>query len=211
MVTRMDRDVGRLLDLLGELGLAGDTIVFFASDNGPTYDRIGGSDSAFFQSAGPFRGLKGSLYEGGIRVPLVVRWPGQIEPGRVSDHVSAFWDVLPTVAELAGLPAPEGIDGLSFVPTLFVEGEQPVHDYLYWEFRAYGGQQAVRLGDWKGVRQRMKRGERGIELYDLSADVEESNDVAALHPEVVERIRAIMDGEGRVESAEFPLRWAAKE
>jgi arylsulfatase len=208
MVTRMDRDVGRLLDLLGELGIAEDTVVFFASDNGPTYDRIGGSDSDFFHSAGPFRGLKGSLYEGGIRVPLLVRWPGQIEPGRVSDHLSAFWDVMPTVAELIGAPPPEGVDGLSFAPTLLGEPErQEQHDYLYWEFRAYGGQQAVRAGDWKGVRQRMKSGKRAIELYDLGRDVGESTDLASLHPDVVARMRALMDGEARVESEEFPLRW----
>jgi arylsulfatase len=208
MVTRMDRDVGRLLDLLGELGIAEDTAVFFASDNGPTYDRIGGSDSDFFHSAGPFRGLKGSLYEGGIRVPLIVRWPGQIEPGRVSDHLSAFWDVMPTVAELIGAPPPAGVDGLSFAPTLLGEPErQEQHDYLYWEFRAYGGQQAVRAGDWKGVRQRMKSGNRAIELYDLGRDVAESTDLAPLHPDVVERMRALMDGEARVESEEFPLRW----
>ena len=208
MVTRMDRDVGRLLDLLDELGIAGDTVVFFASDNGPTYDRIGGSDSEFFHSAGPFRGLKGSLYEGGIRIPLLVRWRGQIEPGRVSGHVSAFWDVLPTVAELIGTPAPEDIDGLSFAPTLLGEDErQEQHDYLYWEFRAYGGQQAVRVGDWKGVRQRMRGGNRELELYDLARDVEEATDLAALHPALVERMRALMDGGARVESQEFPLRW----
>jgi len=210
MVTRMDRDVGRLLDLLDELELARDTVVFFASDNGPTYERIGGSDSEFFRSAGPFRGLKGSLYEGGIRVPLLVRWTGQIEPGRVSDHLSAFQDVLPTVADLAGAEAPSGIDGLSFAPTLLDEGEQAQHDYLYWEFRAYGGQQAVRMGDWKGVRQGMAAGNRAIELYDLGRDVEETTDLARLHPELVERMRALMGGGARVESDEFPLRWAAK-
>jgi arylsulfatase len=208
MVTRMDRDVGRLLDLLDELELAEDTIVFFASDNGPTYDRLGGSDSDFFQSAGPFRGLKGSLYEGGIRVPLVARWPGRIEAGRVSDLPSAFWDLFPTVCELTGASVPEGLDGLSFAPTLTGVGEQARHEYLYWEFRAYGGQQAVRLGDWKGVRQKMKSGNRAIELYDLALDVGERNDLAAEQPELVERVRAIMDGEGRVESDEFPLRWA---
>jgi arylsulfatase len=209
MVTRMDRDIGRLLELLDELDLAEDTIVFFASDNGPTYNRLGGSDSDFFQSAGAFRGLKGSLYEGGIRVPLVARWPGRFEPGRVSDLPSAFWDVFPTVCEFAGAAVPADLDGVSLAPTLTGAGEQTRHDYLYWEFRAYGGQQAVRLGDWKGVRQKMKSGNREIELYDLATDVEESRDLAAEQPELIERVRAIMDGEGRTESEHFPLRWKA--
>ena len=207
MVTRMDRDVGRLLDLLAELGLDERTLVMFASDNGPTFNRLGGSDSDFFDSAGPFRGLKGSLYEGGIRVPLVARWPGRIRPGRVTDHVSAFWDVFPTVCELTGTDTPGGLDGIGFGPTLLEAGVQREHDYLYWEFRAYGGQQAVRLGDWKGVRQKMRQGNRRIELYDLGRDVEETADLAAAHPELVERIRALMDGGARTESEHFPLRW----
>jgi arylsulfatase len=206
MVTRMDRDVGRILDLLAELGLDEDTLVVFTSDNGPTYDRLGGSDSDFFESAGPFRGLKGSTYEGGIRVPLVARWPGRIAAGTQSDHVSAFWDVMPTVLSAAGLEVPEGLDGISFLPTLLDRGDQPEHAYLYWEFRSYGGQQTVRMGDWKGTVQRMKDGNREIELYDLSEDIGETTDVAAKHPEVVERIREILQA-AHVDSAEFPLSW----
>jgi arylsulfatase len=206
MVTRMDRDVGRILDLLAELDLDEDTLVMFTSDNGPTYDRLGGSDSDFFESAGPFRGLKGSTYEGGIRVPLVARWPGRIAAGTRSDHVSAFWDLMPTVLAAAGLDVPEGLDGISFLPTLLRRGDQPEHEYLYWEFRAYGGQQTVRMGDWKGTVQRMKDGNREIELYDLSKDIGETTDVAAQHPEVVERIRGIMQA-AHVDSAEFPLSW----
>jgi len=202
MVTHMDRGVGQILALVRELGLDGDTLVMFSSDNGPTYNRLGGSDSDFFQSAGPLRGLKGSLYEGGIRVPMVARWPGRIEPGTVTDHVSAFWDVLPTVCDVTGAPKLKDIDGISFAPTLLSRGRQKTHEYLYWEFPAYGGQQAVRLGNWKGVRQRMQRGNMKIELYDLAEDVGEKHDVAAGHPKIVERIRGIMR-EARVPSKLF--------
>ena len=167
MVSHMDRDVGRILALVDELGLAEQTIVFFTSDNGPTYDRLGGSDSDFFRSAGPFRGRKGSVYEGGIRVPFVARWPGRIPAGQVTDHVCAAWDVLPTVCEIAGITPPAGTDGISMLPTLTGVGSQVPHDVLYWEFPAYGGQQAIRWGDYKGVRRQMFQGNRDLELYDL--------------------------------------------
>ena len=192
MVTHLDRGIGDIMALVKELGLDGDTLVIFASDNGPTFNRLGGSDSAFFQSAGPFRGLKGSVYEGGIRVPLIARWPGRIKPGAVSDHICAFWDVLPTLCAVAGLAPPSGIDGLSFAPALLGKGEQKAHDYLYWEFPAYGGQQAVRMGRWKGVRQRLFKGPLKTELYDLDADPGEARDVAADHPDVVARIEKAM-------------------
>lgn len=132
MVSRMDRDIGSILRLLDELGLAENTIVVFSSDNGPTFN--GGTDSAFFESADGLRGLKTKLYEGGIRVPLIVRWPGHVEPGLVSDHVSAFWDILPTVCDVASIAPPEDIDGISLVPTLLGRpAEQKAHAYLYWE------------------------------------------------------------------------------
>ena len=209
MVSHLDRDIGQILALVGELGLAEDTLVLFTSDNGPTYDRLGGSDSEFFESAGPFRGLKGSLYEGGIRVPLVAKWPGKIPAGTTSDHQAAFWDVLPTLTGIVGAPNPEGIDGLSFVPALMGRSaEQPKHEFLYWEFAAYGGQQAVRMGDWKGVRQNMLRKDNpdplAIELYNLAEDPGESRDVAAEHPEETAKIRAIMERE-RVPSELFPF------
>ena len=141
-------------------------------------------------------------------MPALAWMPGTIPAGRVTAHPSAFWDVMPTLAELAGAPAPEGLDGLSFAPTLLGdEARQARHDYLYWEFRAYGGQQAVRMGDWKGVRQKMRSGNRAIELYDLAHDPAETTDLAARHPEVVERMRVLMDGEARTASEEFPLRW----
>ncbi len=197
MVTRMDREIGRILRLIEELGLDGDTIVFFTSDNGPTFN--GGTDSDFFESAGPLRGLKQDLYEGGIRVPLVARWPGKIAPGTVTDHVSAFWDFLPTLTTIAGAATPDSVDGLSMLPAL--EGrpsEQRQHEHLYWE---YHGGQAVRLGDLKGFRASV--GDL-VELYDLSTDVGEEHDVAGQHPDIVARIEEIMRT-GRTESPLFPL------
>jgi arylsulfatase len=209
MVTYLDRDIGRILGLVKELGLDDNTIVIFSSDNGPTHGRAGGSDSEFFKSAGPLRGLKGSLYEGGIRVPLIARWTGKIKPGTTSDHVCAFWDVLPTVAELTGATPPKGIDGLSFAPALLGRAaEQKAHDYLYWEFPSYGGQQAVRMGDWKAVRQKMQQPKNPdplkIELYNLKDDVGERHDVAAEHPDIVTKAREIMRA-SHVPSKLFPL------
>jgi arylsulfatase A len=199
MITHMDKGIGQVLALLEELDLADNTLVMFSSDNGPTYGRLGGSDSEFFDSNGPFRGFKGSLYEGGIRVPLVAKWPGHIEPGRVTDVQAAFWDFMPTIAEVTGTDAPEGIDGISFVSTLTGSGEKTLHEFLYWEFPAYGGQQAVRMGDWKGIRQDMLRENNPdplkIELYSLAEDVGETTDVSAEHPEVVSQIREIMQRE----------------
>ncbi len=205
MITHMDRGVGQVVKLVKDLGLDEDTLIIFASDNGPTYGRLGGSDSEFFQSAGPFRGLKGSLYEGGIRVPMVARWPRKIPPGTVTDHPCAFWDVLPTLCEVVGVEPPKDIDGISFAPTLLGTGRQKPHEYLYWEFPSYGGQQAVRLGRWKGIRQRMFKGNRKTELYDLSQDPGEANNVAAQHPEIVARIERIMR-EARVPSKLFKFK-----
>jgi arylsulfatase len=198
MITRMDKDIGRVLSLLAELGLEDDTVVFFTSDNGPTW--VGGADTEFFESRGGLRGRKAQLWEGGIRVPLIAKWPGRIEPGSVSDFPSAFWDFMPTFAELAGTAPPDGGDGVSLVPTLTGRaGEQETHAYLYWEF--IGGQ-AVRLGHWKGIRLSV---DDPIELYDLAADRDETTDVAAEHADVVARIEEIMTV-GRTESELFPLR-----
>jgi len=189
MVTRMDRDVGRILEKLKEHGLDENTIVFFTSDNGPSTE--GGSSPEFFDSNGPLRGFKRDLYEGGIRAPMIVRWPGRIPAGQVSDHVWAMWDVLPTLAALAGVEPPAGIDGLSMVAAITGEGDQQNHEYLYWEFYERGSAQAVRSGNWKAVRQPMFTGE--IELYDLASDPGEEHDVAAQHPEIVRRMRGIME------------------
>ncbi len=202
MITRLDRDVGRLLERLDELGLAERTLVLFTSDNGP--HREGGNDPEFNDSNGPLRGIKRDLYEGGIRVPLIVRWPGKVAAGTVSDHVCAFWDYLPTFAELAGVSAPEGIDGISFAPTLLGEPErQRQHDFLYWEFHeGKASKQAVRMGKWKAVRPSPSE---PLELYDLSSDIGEEHNVAAEHPDVVAKIEAYLKT-ARTESEYWPLR-----
>lgn len=165
--------------------------------NGPTY--AGGADSAFFESAGPLRGLKGSVYEGGIRVPFIARWPGKIKAGSTSNHISAFWDFLPTCCELLGQQPPSGIDGISMLPTLLSGPQkQKKHDYLYWELR---GQQAVRMGNWKAIRTKPNR---KIELYNLKKDIGEQSDMADKHPEIVTKIADIFKN-GRTESDLFPL------
>ena len=197
MVTRLDREVGRLLQLVRDLGLDRDTLIVFTSDNGPTFN--GGTDSAFFESAGPFRGLKTMVYEGGIRVPMVARWSGKIPAGTVSAHVSAFEDYMPTFAEMAGVEQPAGIDGVSMLAALQGRAsEQKPREYLYWEFQ---GRQVVRLGAWKGIRQAASG---AFELYDLSKDIGEKNDVATANPDAVTRIERIMRT-ARTESALFPL------
>jgi arylsulfatase len=198
MISRLDKDVGKLMSLLEELGLEDNTLVMFSSDNGTTHlDRE--VDYEFFESVGPLRGLKGSLYEGGIRVPMIARWPGKIQPGTTTDLPSAFWDVLPTIAEVTGCELPSGIDGISFLPTLLGQAGQKKHEFLYWEFGGYGGQQAVRVGDWKAVRQNMLRKANKdplkIELYNLREDIGESRDLAAEQSEIVARLRAIMEKE----------------
>jgi arylsulfatase A len=196
LITRMDRTVGRLMEKLKALGLDEKTLVLFTSDNGP--HKEGGADPAFFKSSGPLRGLKRDLTEGGLRVPMIARWPGKVPAGRVNDFVWAHWDFPATACALAGLAAPD-TDGISVAPTLLGK-EQKGHDYLYWEFYERGFDQAVRLGDWKAVVDDGK-----LSLYDLKADVGETADVASLHPEVVERMRAV------IKSAHVPSdRWKAK-
>jgi arylsulfatase len=197
MITRMDREIGRLMELLRELGLEEDTLVLFSSDNGPTFN--GGTDSDFFRSAGPLRGLKTQLYEGGIRVPLVARWPGRIPSGSVSEFPSAFWDFLPTFAELTDQELPVTTDGVSLLPAL--TGRPRGHEeraYLYWEFQ---GRQALRMGKWKAYRVAETD---EMELYDLEADLGEALDVALEFPDVVARVREFMSG-ARTESELFPL------
>ena len=188
--------------LLDELGVRENTIVMFASDNGATFD-IGGADSPFFESCGPFRGRKGSVWEGGIRVPLIANWPGEIAPGQVSDHLSAFWDLMETCAELAGADSPRN-DGISFAPTLLGEGEQRQHRYLYWEFPGYRGQQAMRWGKWKAVRRNLVSGEVRTQLFDLEVDPGEANDLSQNKPRVLIQMEAWME-EAHTPSAEYPL------
>ena len=203
MITRMDRDIGRMLTLLSELGLEENTLVMFSSDNGTTFN--GGVEAEFFNSVGPLRGLKCDLYEGGIRVPLIARWPGRIQPGTTSEHLGAFWDVLPTLGEITGAKPPSDIDGISFLPTLLGRTAQQEHQYLYWEYGSRGGGQAVRMGRWKGLRLRLaKQPNAAIELYDLQTDVGEQHNLADQHPEIVKRIGQIMET-ARTDSKLFPL------
>ena len=204
MITRLDRDIGRMFTKLKELGLDENTLVIFTSDNGP--HKEGGADPAFFNSSGPLRGYKRALYEGGIRVPMIARWPGKIKAGSVSGHVSAFWDVLPSYCELAGLESPDGINGISFMPTLLGQNiRQKKHEYLYWEFHEQGKRQAVRFGDWKGVRQNVAKDPNGpIELYNLRDDIGEKNNIAKQHPEIVAKIAGYMKT-AWTHSEHFPL------
>jgi arylsulfatase A-like enzyme len=199
MVSRIDRDVGRLLDLLAELGLDDDTIVFFTSDNGPHQE--GGHDPYFFPSAKPLRGFKRDLYEGGIRVPMIVRAPGRVPAGRTSDAVWAHWDVLPTLAAWAGATPPPGIDGVSARDVLEGSGAGEETRPFYWEFHERGFEQAVRMGKWKAVRHGL---DQPVELYDLDADLSEETDVAARNPEIVARFEKYLKG-ARTESSLWPL------
>ena len=209
MVTRMDRDVGRLLDLLQELGIAENTLVIFTSDNGP--HKEGGNDPDWFDSNGPLRGIKRDLYEGGIRVPTVARWPARIQPGTETDHISAFWDFLPTALDAAGARIPDGLDGVSYLPAMTGDTEnQGHHPYLYWEFTEQGGKQAVRQGNWKGICLNVAEDPAAsLELYNLANDLGEMNNIAAAHPDIVARLAAFMD-EAHTPSELFPLKPAEK-
>jgi arylsulfatase A-like enzyme len=199
MITRMDRNVGRVLDLIAELGIEDNTLVVFSSDNGPTW--VGGSDLEFFDGNGVLRGRKQQLYEGGIRVPMLARWPGRIEPGTVTDHLSAQWDVLATIADIVGAEVPQDTDGISFAPTLFGDGEQEQHDVMYWEL---GRQQAVRLGDWKLYRRANADGDIvDVELYNLAEDIGEANNLADARAEVVAELVEVA-ARARVPSEVFP-------
>jgi arylsulfatase A-like enzyme len=192
IVTRLDDGVGRVTDLLDELGLAENTLILFTSDNGPQAGAWADLVE-FFDGNGPFRAEKGTLYEGGLRVPLIARWEGRIEPG-VSDRVCGFQDLLPTLAEAAGAELPANVDGISFLPTLLGEKGQKGHEFLYWEhFTGGNGDKfirALRAGDWKIVQPKR---DASFELYDLSADPGEMADVAAKHPDVVARLRGLAD------------------
>ncbi|MFZ2339780.1 MAG: arylsulfatase [Bacteroidales bacterium] len=202
MVTQLDDYVGEIMEKLAELGLEENTIVIFASDNGPHLE--GGADPDYFESNGPLRGNKRDMYEGGIRTPMIVRWPDRVKPGSVSDHVSAFWDVMPTLAEIAGIDVPSGIDGISFLPELLGK-KQKKHEYLYWEFHEQGGKMAVRMGDWKAVKLNAGKGtESTVELYDLSADEGETTDLAPSNPDLVKKLEQVMN-DAHVPSDIFPF------
>ncbi len=190
MMTLLDEGIGDLLDLLKELDIDENTLVMFSSDNGP--HKEGGHDPDFFQSYGPLTGYKRDLTEGGIRVPMLARWPGTIEAGRVTDLASAHWDILPTVCELAGIKVTTATDGISFVPTLQGKEDQKKHDYLYWEFYERGGKKAARWGDWKAVQVGInKNPDAPVAIFDLSKDIQEKNDLAEARPNLVKRAQEI--------------------
>ena len=211
MVTRMDAHVGKLVSLVSDLGLTEHTIFVFSSDNGPLYDKLAGTDCEFFESAGPLRGRKGSLYEGGFRVPTLVSWKGRVPAGTTSDRVTGFEDWAPTLLDLIGAKSatPSNLDGISFAPTLLGQKQEP-RPFLYREFPAYGGQVALRMGDWKGVVQNlMTQGKKAskpwkIELYNLKDDIAETTDVADKHPEIVAKIDSLMRQQ-HTPSIEFPF------
>lgn len=189
MMTKMDEGVGKILDLLEELDIDDNTLVLLTSDNGP--HKEGGHKPDFFNSNGGLRGYKRDLYDGGIRAALLARWPGKIKAGSVSKHVSAHWDMLPTFCELAGVNAPDDIDGISMVAELTGKEQRP-HEYLYWEFYERGGKRAARFGDWKAVHNNVHKNATGpIEIYRLPTDRAEQTNVAAELPEIVKQARKI--------------------
>lgn len=195
MISHLDRQVGRIMETLDELGLADDTLILFTSDNGPPED-VGGADTQFFNSNGSLRGFKGSVFEGGVRVPLVARWPGRIPTGTISSRIAIFYDLLPTLMEAIHRPTPSDCDGISFLPTLLGEEQPRQRDFILYEFYGYGGQQAVRMGRWKGVRQNCYRKPDGpLMLFDLEADPNETTDISAAHPDVVVRMEEILRAE----------------
>jgi arylsulfatase A-like enzyme len=206
MVTRLDRDVGRLLDLLRELGLDRNTLVLFSGDNGSSFDPQSEIGKLFDQTmGGKLRGFKRSLYEGGLRQAAFAWWPGTVPAGRVSDEPWAFWDYLPTVAELSGARLPPGVrtDGLSLAAFL-KGGPAPRRDYFYWELHENNGAslQAARWGDWKAVRNGPSQ---SIEIYDLKSDVGETKNLAAARPDLVARAEAILKS-AREDHPDWPLR-----
>ncbi|MCE4566702.1 arylsulfatase [Maribellus sp. CM-23] len=202
MVDYLDMQVGEIVAKLKDLGVYDNTLIIFTSDNGP--HKEGGADPDYFDSNGPFKGYKRDLYEGGIRVPMIAVWGKKSKAGSKSDHISAFWDVFPTVGELTGAQVPENTDGISFLPTLLGE-QQKEHDYLYWEFHEMGGRKAIRKGNWKLVHYKVNKPEETTtELYSLEADPGEENNVATDHPDVVQELEALMEN-ARTPSETFPF------
>ncbi len=216
MVTRMDRTVGRVFALLKDLKLDENTLVIFTSDNGGAFGevsknfefspgRMGGTDYVFFNSTSNFKAFKGSVYEGGLRVPFIARWAGKIKAGTTNNLPAVFYDVMPTLTEIVGIKTPQKTDGVSLAPTLLGKGKQQKHEFLFWDFGGYGGQQAVRIGDWKGLRRNLHLGNTKVELYNLAVDVGEKNDVAAQNPKIVEKVYKIMR-EQHQKSEIFPIK-----
>lgn len=199
MISYLDQQVGELVEKLKEEGVYENTLIIFTSDNGPTY--TGGADTEFFKSAYPFitangRG-KGYLYEGGIRVPMIASWPSTIQARSTTSHASTFYDVFPTLCEIAKIPIPDHLDGISFAASLMPGQVQKSHEYLYWEFPEYNGQLAIRIGNWKGLITNMHDGNSTFELFDIRYDYKEQKNVADEHPDIIEQMKEIIKKEHR--------------
>lgn len=194
MITYLDAQVGIIMQHIKELGLDDNTLIMFSSDNGPSFN--GGVDVKFFNSVAGLRGLKMDVYEGGIRMPFIARWPGKIKAGSVSDLVSVQYDLMATLADLTGQQAPPN-DGVSYLPTLLGKNKQQKNrEYIYFEYPEKGGQVAIRMGNWKGVRTNVRKNKNATwQLYDLSADVNETRDIAQQYPAIIERFKAIQKKE----------------
>ena len=203
MITNLDNSVGMIVKKLQESGIEDNTLIMFSSDNGPHQE--GGHIMEYFNSNGDLRGKKRDFYDGGVRTPFIVKWKDQIKAGRTSNHLSAFWDVLPTLCEIVGEETPQNIDGVSFLPTLLDNGTQKQHDYLYWEFFKHGGKQAIVRDNWKAVRLHLQNPEKTkLELYDLKNDISEVNDISAKHPEIVKQMEELFK-QARTEYPEASL------
>jgi arylsulfatase A-like enzyme len=204
MMSVLDDQVGDIVEKIKQLGLDGNTVIIFTSDNGPSNE--GGKDCSFFESAGELRGLKRDLYEGGIRVPFIVKWPGKVKKGAVTHQITAFWDMLPTLTAIAGVRNQLKVDGISILPTLTAKGKQKQHPFLYWEFYEHGGKMAGRIDNWKGVRLNVLDNPNGpIELYDLNTDIGEKNNLAAQYPHLIKQFDVLFKKE-HVPSPDFQFR-----
>ena len=204
MVSILDSDVGAILQKLKDLNLDENTLVIFASDNGTHAE--GDNDPEFLNSNGNLRGIKRDLYDGGIKTPFIAYWPNKIKAGKVSNHISAFWDFMPTVCDVAGIEAPKGLDGISYLPELLGK-EQPKHEYLYWEFHERGGKQAIRKGKWKAVRVNFQKDKNApLELYNLENDISELYNVATKYPEIIKELKLELE-KARTPSPFFKFEW----
>jgi arylsulfatase A-like enzyme len=208
MVSKLDQDVGRVLELVKQLGIEDNTYIFFTSDNGP--HKEGGADPVFFNSSGPLRGVKRDLYEGGIRVPLLVRAPGKVPAATVSNIPWAFWDILPTVGELTSTSVPAAIDGISFTSALAGKEQPKQHDYLYWQFNEGGLKEALTQGDWKLVRFKEKGKPEVLELYNLKNDIGEKNNLAEKQPQQVKKLKSLL-AEAKTPSENEIFDWSDQE